>query len=119
MLYQHSLALAERTQVRAALVDVLLSQADFENAWQALDDGSPPLPLLVRRLVRSSKVRLRSFCVGQLPSVASLVSLRCSGVAMIRRRNFDEFRHCLHPLGFRHSAISLRIDRPTRFQNLG
>ena len=51
MLYQHSLALAERTQVRAALVDVLLSQADFENAWQALDDGSPALPLLVRRLI--------------------------------------------------------------------
>ncbi len=51
MLYQHSLTLAERTQVRAALVDVLLSEAEYEIAWQALDDGSPALPLLVRRLI--------------------------------------------------------------------
>ena len=50
-LYQHSLRLAERTQVRAALVDVLLSDAEYEIAWQALNDGSPALPLLVQRLI--------------------------------------------------------------------
>ena len=50
-LYQHSLRLAERTQVRAALVDVLLSDVEYEIAWQALNDGSPALPLLVRRLI--------------------------------------------------------------------
>ncbi len=50
-LYQHSLRLAERTQVRAALVDVLLSEAEYEIAWQALNDGSPALPLLVQRLI--------------------------------------------------------------------
>ena len=50
-LYQHSLRLAERTQVRAALVDVLLNEAEFEDAWQTLDAGAPALPLLVRRLI--------------------------------------------------------------------
>ena len=51
MLYRYSLSLAERTQVRAALVDVLVSQAEYKIAWQALDDGSPALLLLVRRLI--------------------------------------------------------------------
>ncbi len=51
MYYTHSLNIAERTQVRSALVDVLLSQADYETASQVLDDGSLALPLLVRRLI--------------------------------------------------------------------
>ena len=50
-LYQRSLRLAERTQVRAALIDVLLNEAEFEDAWQTLDAGAPALPLLVRRLI--------------------------------------------------------------------
>ncbi len=50
-LYRRSLILAERTQVRAALVDVLLSGAKYEAAWQTLQDGSLALPLLVRRLI--------------------------------------------------------------------
>jgi len=50
-LYRHSLTLAERTQVRAALVDVLLSRAEYDDAGQVLEDGSLALPLLVRRLI--------------------------------------------------------------------
>ena len=49
--YGQSLGLAERTQVRAALVDVLLNEGRFEDAWQSLNDGAPALPLLVRRLI--------------------------------------------------------------------
>ncbi len=55
-LFQRSLGLAERTQVRAALVDVLLSAADYEDAWQALDAGAPALPSLVRRLIVAKRL---------------------------------------------------------------
>ena len=49
--YQQSLGLAERTQVRAAFVDVLLNEKRYEDAWQTLDGGALALPLLVRRLI--------------------------------------------------------------------
>ena len=55
-LYQDSLEIAECTQVRAAMVDVLLKEARYENAWQALDAGAPALPLLVRRLISAKKL---------------------------------------------------------------
>lgn len=61
-LYQRSLGFAERTQVRAALVDVLLSEADYEAAWRALDGGAPALPLLVRRLIAAKRLnRVREY----------------------------------------------------------
>lgn len=49
--YEQSLRLAERTQVRAALVDVHISESNYESAWLSLDAGAAALPLLVRRLV--------------------------------------------------------------------
>jgi len=55
-LYRQSLTLAERTQVRAALVDALLSEAEYEIAWQELEDGSLALPLLVRRLIVAKRL---------------------------------------------------------------
>ncbi len=55
-LYRHSLALAERSQVRAALVDVLLTDGDNDGAWQALDAGAPSLPLLVRRFIAAKRL---------------------------------------------------------------
>ena len=55
-LYQHALGLAERTQVRAALVDVLLNEGRYEDAWQTLDAGAPALPLLVRRLIAARRL---------------------------------------------------------------
>ncbi len=55
-LYRQSLALAERTQVRAALVDVLLSEEEYHIAWQELEDSSPALPLLVRRLIVAKRL---------------------------------------------------------------
>ena len=50
-MYRRSLVLTERTQVRAALVDVLLARADYEAAWQELNNGTNALPLLVRRMI--------------------------------------------------------------------
>lgn len=55
-LYRRSLALDERAQVRAALVDVLLSEANYEGAWQVVDTGSPNLSLLVRRLIVAKRL---------------------------------------------------------------
>ena len=55
-LYQHSLGLSERTQVRAALVDVLLNERDYEGAWQSLDVAAPALPLLIRRLIAARRL---------------------------------------------------------------
>ena len=49
--YRRSLALAERTQVRAAYVDALMELRLPDAAWQALNEGPPALPLLVRRLI--------------------------------------------------------------------
>ena len=49
--YQRSLGLAERTQVRAALVDIFLNEGRYEDAWQTLDVDASALPLLVRRLI--------------------------------------------------------------------
>ena len=66
-LYGQSLDLAERTQVRAALVDVLLSQDDDESAWQSLDEGSMALPLLVRRLIVAKRL-------GRLHELQSVMS---------------------------------------------
>ena len=51
ILYRQSLTLAERTQVRSALVDVLLAISDYSAAKRTLDEGSAALPLLVRRLI--------------------------------------------------------------------
>ncbi len=55
-LYRQSLTLAERTQVRAALVDALLSEAEYEIAWQELEDSSLALPLLVRWLIVAKRL---------------------------------------------------------------
>ncbi len=55
-LYRQSLALDESAQVRAALVDVLLSEANDEGAWQVVDTGSPNLSLLVRRLIVAKRL---------------------------------------------------------------
>ncbi|MDX1405370.1 MAG: hypothetical protein R3192_12565 [Woeseiaceae bacterium] len=54
--YQQSLELAERTQVRAALVDVLLGEGNDQAAWQALDAGTTALPLLVRRFIVAKRL---------------------------------------------------------------
>lgn len=55
-LYARSLSFAERTQVRAALVDVLLSERDYEAAWERLTIAPPALPLLVRQLITARKL---------------------------------------------------------------
>lgn len=55
-LYHRSLGLAERTQVRAALVDVLLGKTRYDDAWLALNTGAPALPLLIRRLIAAKRL---------------------------------------------------------------
>ena len=61
-LYEQSLELAERTQVRAALVDVFLSEGMYAEARRSLDAGSTALPLLVRKLIVAKRTqRLAEF----------------------------------------------------------
>jgi Flp pilus assembly protein TadD len=49
--YRQSLGLAESTQARAAMADVLLDDGNDRAAWEVLDAGAAALPLLVRRLI--------------------------------------------------------------------
>ena len=49
--YTRSLALAESTQVRSALVDALIEQRAFATAADVIDAGAPALPLEVRRMI--------------------------------------------------------------------
>lgn len=49
--YEQSLRYVESSQVRSALVDVLLTNGDLERAVDAVDSGPPALPLTVRRMI--------------------------------------------------------------------
>lgn len=60
--FEKSLSLAERTQVRAAFVDLLLQDAQYEDAGRVLEAGAPALPLLVRRFIVARHLhRLQEF----------------------------------------------------------
>ena len=50
-LYERSLRIAESSQVRAALVDVLLTENRLEDADIVLDAGTDALPLAIRRMI--------------------------------------------------------------------
>ncbi len=50
-LYRRSLQLAERTQVRAALADVLLERSEYEQAFAIIPSTTTALALAVRRLI--------------------------------------------------------------------
>ena len=54
--YEQSLALQENAQVRAALVDVLLSDRRPHGADAALAAGAPALPLQVRRMIVAKRL---------------------------------------------------------------
>ncbi len=56
VLYEQSLRAAESTQVRAALVDVLLTQNRLADADAVLDSGSDALPLAIRRMIVAKRV---------------------------------------------------------------
>ncbi|MEO0346058.1 MAG: hypothetical protein AAF229_07340 [Pseudomonadota bacterium] len=49
--YEESLALADRTQVRAALVDVLIAQDRVDDAARVLSNGPEALALSVRKMI--------------------------------------------------------------------
>lgn len=49
--FTQSLGIAESTQVRAALVDVLIRENKLHDAQHVLDDGAGALPLDVRRMI--------------------------------------------------------------------
>ncbi|MEM7765729.1 MAG: hypothetical protein AAF290_16810 [Pseudomonadota bacterium] len=53
--FRRSLSLVENTQVRSALVDVLLANDRLAGARDALDAGSEALPLGVRRLILAKR----------------------------------------------------------------
>ena len=56
LFYARSLSLSERTQVRAALVDVLLEQSEYETALAAIPSTTNALPLVVRRLIAAKRL---------------------------------------------------------------
>lgn len=126
MLYQRSLALAERTQVRAALVDVLLSQADYENAWQALDDGSPALPLLVRRLIVAKRLGRLHELQSMLSTVEQEFDVWIANEDWLHAREMARFfidvidrpdlarRLALINIGLQQEPEDQRLDRRTR-----
>ena len=49
--FESSLSFLESTQVRAALIDVLINEADFEAATSVLAGGTDELPLQLRRFI--------------------------------------------------------------------
>ena len=54
--YSQSLELTESTQVRAALVDVLLADNRTDDADHVLDDGADALPLDIRRMIVAKRL---------------------------------------------------------------
>ena len=49
--YTRSLAIAESTQVRSALVDVLIERGDYVRAEREIEAGASALPLVIRRYI--------------------------------------------------------------------
>ncbi len=125
-LYQHSLSLAERTQVRAALVDVLLSQADYEDAWQALDIGAPALPLLIRRFVVAKKLNRMHRLQPELSTVQHEFEEWIAREDWLHAREMTRFyidvvdrpdlarRLALINIGLQREPEDLRLERRTR-----
>ncbi len=103
--YERSLENAESTQVRAALVDVLLATGRAASARSALESGHDALPLALRRLIVA--VRL-----GEADSVAGKVALMDC-----------EFRHWIAHRDWAHAREMARfyidvLDRPELAQRL-
>ncbi|MDJ0910997.1 MAG: tetratricopeptide repeat protein [Woeseiaceae bacterium] len=103
--YRQSLDIAESTQVRAAMVDVLLSLDRVAEAHDALDDGHHALPLDIRRFI----VAKRS---GDFESVADEVA-----------HADHEFRHWIEDEDWAHAREMTRfyidvLDRPALAERL-
>ncbi len=71
LFYERSLALAERTQVRAALVDVLLEQSEYETALAAIPSTTNALSLLIRRLIAAKQLNRFDEVADESAQVAS------------------------------------------------
>jgi hypothetical protein len=54
--YWRSIRLQESTQVRSALIDVLLAENELEQARQSLPEDTTALPLMVRRLIIANRL---------------------------------------------------------------
>ena len=97
--YRQSLDIAESTQVRAALVDVLLSLDRIAEARDALDDGHDALPLDIRCFIVAKRA-------GDFESVANDVA-----------HADHEFRHWIEEKDWAHAREMTRfyidvLDRP-------
>ncbi len=125
-LYEQSLQLAERTQVRAALVDVFLSHDDDENAWQALADGSLALPLLVRRLIVAKQLGRLHELQSELSKVEREFTVWIDQEDWLHAREMARFfidvvdrpdlarRLALINIGLQHEPEDQRLERRTR-----
>ncbi len=97
--YEQSLELVESTQVRAALVDVLLSIDRVASARDVLESGHDALPLTVRRLIVAVRM-------GEAAAIADEI-----------RRTDHRFRHWIADQDWAHAREMSRfyidvLDRP-------
>lgn len=125
-LYSLSLGLAERTQVRAALVDVLLSEANYDNAWNALDAGAAALPLLVRRLIVARRLNRMSDFESVIAEVQQEFDVWISNEDWLHAREMTRFfidvvdrpvlarRLALINISLQQEPEDLRLERRTR-----
>ena len=125
-LYQHSLRLAERTQVRAAFVDVLLNEDRFEEAWRTLDAGAPALPLLIRRLIVARQLDRMDELESVLARVQSEFGVWIANEDWLHAREMTRFfvdvvdqpdlarRLALINVGLQREPEDLRLEKRTR-----
>ncbi len=125
-LYQHSLALSERTQVRAALTDVLLHQGQYEEAWQALESAAPALPLLVRRLIVAKRLNRTAEVQSELDTVEREFEVWIANDDWLHAREMTRFfvdvvdrpalarRLALINIGLQQEPEDLLLERRTR-----
>jgi len=64
--YERSLRYVESSQVRSALVDVLLNEGDLERAVEAVGSGPPALPLTVRRMILQKRLGHAGSIAGEI-----------------------------------------------------
>lgn len=125
-LYRRSLELAERTQVRAALVDVLLDQRRFEDAGFVLDNRSQALPLLVRRLIVAKRLNRVDQRIPELAQVQNEFDVWIANEDWLHAREMTRFfidvverpilarRLALINVGLQREPEDLRLEERTR-----
>ncbi len=91
LFYARSLSLSERTQVRAALVDVLLEQSEYETALAAIPSTTNALPLVVRRLIAAKRLNRFDEVADESAQVANEFEKWIAGEDWLHAREMARF----------------------------